>query len=369
MSDDTLEKEIRSYIAWLQKRALADDSDRPLSQRELTRRIGELPSDTLLPLKSALGESIAVFDDDSPALLQPNGELDDVFGQAIIERVAARCEEAISRCGYPLPATRPFVATLPAPKLQALCGVIPFLDVDLILAHRYTFSFCGILTKILSFGYPNVGEPDASVTFNLNPEAVQQNFAKLPTAAYAFMTLLMSFTRAGRPEIRYFPPQAESVPFYHGLLSAIELFIVAHEYGHIILRELKGNLGEFPSYEEEHLADFLALRISLAEANESGNLFALSGAGAAVLFMSMEVIAHLTCVYERRYHSPETQSLTHPAPRARYDALCGYRRRLTRDLPGNLTRGLDRLCESLIDSMEFLYESGVQKIAEICDGV
>ena len=77
------------------------------------------------------------------------------------------------------------------------------------------------------------------------------------------------------------------------VLRAIEVFVVSHEFAHLVaeeqLPEFQGGLDIKTSRELEYFCDHLALQISRHYANHEDNLLAFTGLGAILFFRAMQM--------------------------------------------------------------------------------
>jgi hypothetical protein len=100
---------------------------------------------------------------------------------------------------------------------------------------------------------------------------------------------------------RSIPVPREDFHVHAKLLRAMEIFIVAHEYGHFIAQEelasTDGPQNAGGSREIEFFCDALGILLSQTIANEEENYFLASGAGALIFFRLMQLCDDARSVY------------------------------------------------------------------------
>lgn len=141
-------------------------------------------------------------------------------------------EEAIKELKLPL-ATQPKFGTLPTAEINALKVPVPKSEDNLVILHTQTFSFNHEMTKAI---LPTIGielGDGKSYSFNTSAESALQIIRSKPAIRVYFLQNLLDFLMIGVPAQHTFTDQTYD-PFLVELVSAMELFQVGHEYGHVI---------------------------------------------------------------------------------------------------------------------------------------
>lgn len=189
------------------------------------------------------------------------------------------------------------------------------------------FTFQYLLSKAIALALPVKEDPDGFVTFSTAKEDIVRHLNSDPSAVERFGELLDSYVRFGHPEFasRYilpFPRNRSARTF----VLATELFVVGHEYGHVLLdqtlkerntslKSLTQKLDLRSSVQvEEFLADEIGLTLTAAalENQKYGSHFALTGA--TIQFKADEILWKALSVSRVGQEEPYPLDGTHPPP-------------------------------------------------------
>lgn len=181
---------------------------------------------------------------------------------------------------------------------------------SIITVGAFTFRFCGLIAK--AFHRTILLEPSY-----WQSERFMQDGAKLllrmnmPLALYwnrIFMSFAMSGTNATVP---FEPSEPTQVALVAQVARAMELFIVAHEYGHH--HHGHGRQLEADARAEEFEADQFALRIGrpIGERDRTPlwNPYLASGSGGVIILKALETLRR----FEHALGAPMPTGITHPS--------------------------------------------------------
>jgi hypothetical protein len=136
-------------------------------------------------------------------------------------------------------------------------------------------------------------------------------FRKTPELLHYWLQIYLSYATTGTHiNVRYWPSTPDEVLAFEDVARAMEIFVVAHEYGHHHYQH--GRAVEADSHMEEFEADQFALRISGVLAGHRTalrNPYLESGAGGVVMLMALDT---LRAVEHALGFSEQGGSDTHP---------------------------------------------------------
>lgn len=274
--------------------------------------------------------------EDSAPVTSPgvNRHVEAAFGQ-----LADDVEAAMDRLGYKSQAR---VARGIEPRvgpLAAKTGVI-MTDESIVTIGSFLFRFCGLIawafTRTLRLN-PWIWEPDDYA----EAEAMALMQSSPETLKY-WMNIYFSFAMIGTQiGVPFWPSTKQEVLLMEQVARAMEIFAVAHEYGHHHLchgRDIEGD-----PKAQEFEADQFALRVS-EEVDRRPmileNPYLISGAGGAILLMALETlraVEELTgaSAPPRETHPPVSDRIarfnsTHILQPAEFKWLQGFRIASTR---------------------------------------
>lgn len=152
-----------------------------------------------------------------------------------------------------------------------------------------------------------------------------------------FRDLLHTYATTGSTSrSKQYDPEADYVPLLDVLRDGMELFVVAHEFGHVkaghlseLLAHLSMSAAELgvgdSSHRQEHEADFLGLVLTLQAMANSGFDAALSYVGIELFFISLELAERVRYTIEHGSDAGyvEVSSVTHPSASERRKFLRG----------------------------------------------
>jgi hypothetical protein len=265
---------------------------------------------------ASLGQEADTIEEYKKALLNtsPGSAFDDVNARQIIERVIKEIEEACRILEIP---TRAGVVYGVAPENGLRASLLSVLQTEAsIIDVTVPFlSFCNLITKTLARSLPQqlLGQ---QISISHDPSAVRLKLQNNPELIDEWTRILASYAEFGLP-----PPRVQIVldeatqALRIMLLKAVELFAIAHEYGHHVLMHGISDTSE-PATDpilDEHQADFFASNISLVVGShdEPPNLYAMSGTGGLIILGMLDLVRRAVAVLESGHDKPAPLK-THP---------------------------------------------------------
>lgn len=272
---------------------------------EIKRMISDVPNGSDHDWMRAWVDAIDRMADAVPGL-----PLQDAGTHGIVTRLLRRVDKSCSKLGInPLEET--VVGTLGEKGVNAFNASF-FGTTSLIVIHEETLIFVLLLAKCLIPMF-TVASPSEGISFGAAPPETQfaeavQRFRELITA--------MKEHRSPRRAPRYIPPPSWPLhPVVWILIRNIELFVLAHEYGHLIIDRndgafLPGSLQPTSPVDSEYVADMFAYLVLVADSDEKTFVFAC--------FAPMMLFKFLTLLESNGY-LPEPEG--HPLSEKRLENL------------------------------------------------
>jgi hypothetical protein len=217
---------------------------------------------------------------------------------------------------------RPVFGTLPTGKVNARAILVPTSNEYLLVFESEIFTFCNLLSKIIaqslpfnlvgsSFEKQGQSREESDWTYSLLNEDIAKNIRENRQIQLRFEQLLLAYILQGSPSFapRYMLRDPH-LSFASLLRRPMELFIMGHEYGHIIGEHHKaskivsGNILGMKVNEiqyqgkEESEADFTGLYLTLQIAKEYGY------PGAVLVFAGMDVLQRSLSVFSNGVEYP-----------------------------------------------------------------
>lgn len=188
---------------------------------------------------------------------------------------------------FPAP---PLFGTLPVGSMNAFA--LRMRGTTITLFHVGMFNFLNLMSKLLALSFPLEGEGESrrgrrggakrrsrtppKASFLVDESASAERLADHPEIARRFKNAVEAYLLKGDPlAARRFVLSRARQFLNHQFLTSAELFVLSHEYGHVILGHLKGRRGRrailaqrevkaLPyGWEEEYAADIKGLELTI----------------------------------------------------------------------------------------------------------
>jgi hypothetical protein len=196
--------------------------------------------------------------------------------------------------------TFPHHACIPTGLVNACAVELPCSSRPFILFDSALFLYCHLFAKSFACCLPVVGREE-TLSFSVDKELVQERIEGMPELVSRLNDLLTAYVVTGSPSrAKQFTPEADYVHLIDILRDGMELFVVAHEFGHVYSGHLsdilkRANLhendlfGNNLSHRHEHEADIVGLLLTLQAMATSGYDASLSYVGIELFFVSLEM--------------------------------------------------------------------------------
>ena len=249
------------------------------------------------PLRSSI-EELTAFARESAAAQMPNGS-DDEKQQHIAEfvrqmtetqriatsyeaphwyniilKLSGEIDKAANDAAIPVP-SHPLLGTLPIGQINAMTIRVPGTDEFVIIFDWQLFLFALLLSKAVVRALPLVSTEDGSFQIRIDSDGIRSRTDSDPSVVGRFLEVVMAYAVAGDPGFapQYFPEPQYSL-LAARLRDCMELFVMGHEYAHIILGHLTSANGAVLarmnnaeevaySWQQEYEADMLGANLMM----------------------------------------------------------------------------------------------------------
>ena len=172
---------------------------------------------------------------------------EDVAFYEILLRLQGKIEKAMKEQGINLP-NMPLIGTLFTSQVNAMAIKVPSVEDYIILFEREIFIFFNLVSKIVARIIPFENPIDGKEMVILTQQNVEKNIYENPLMAIRFKELLEAFviknTISSAPHYflvdEKYPVKYQAYSFQ--ITSAMELFVLSHEYGHVFHGHLDANM-------------------------------------------------------------------------------------------------------------------------------
>lgn len=305
-------------------------------QQAAARKVGSLPPsvDEEVKVRDELIAELAIDDEArrvileqwAKALEERPSRLESVLSYSILSGLAGRIEETARGTQLALKEW-PIFGTLPIQQLNAMAIRVPRSSDCIIAFQEGVFTFVNLVSKVVAACFPFKHMEDGGVEFSTDPIDIERNIDRAPEPIARFKQFVDAYVLVGDPaaaEQYIIDEPARTLGGW--LLDSAELFLMSHEYAHLVQGHLADRTVQtekvgreievFERLQEQEVeADFVGLQLSMATMTRTrGTDLSISFAGTYLLFAVMELVdrAVSTLVPELKPSSPEADP--HPLP-------------------------------------------------------
>lgn len=227
----------------------------------------------------------------------------------------------------------PHYATVPTGMVNAMAVPLPGAGKPFLLFDGQLFLFCHLVSKIYAQCL-DVTSHGETQQFSMRPELVQAKLARSPEVFNRLADVLVAVLKKGGPSSsKPFPVDVASTGMATCLRKSMEIFVVAHEFGHVYAGHLNDALAplraihaasDLPqAHRQEFEADYIGLVLTLLVLGKQGYDVALSIIGVKLFFAALDLLSRYAQFLKvgRRGKFVSTPSATHPSNQARRAAL------------------------------------------------
>lgn len=285
---------------------------------------------------------------------------DNPFSFNITQRLVGRIKKACKNLDIDVDNFPPF-ACIPTGVVNAYAANVPGSKRKFLLFDSQVFFFCNLWAKVLATAQPIVGVGD-QVSTSIDIELVRQHLSKDLSPVLRLKELLHASVTSSPSDAPPYIPSIDYVPLISLLRDSMELFIVAHEFGHVYSGHLGKLMAALPctatelleaanaSQRKEYEADAFALLITMQCLASEGMDYSLSYIGPYMFFSGLALLdRYIAHVYG---HSEEEGSSEHPSHADRQSMLNAIAHQLTDSPQLSTALKLQESLEGLVAELE-----------------
>jgi hypothetical protein len=294
---------------------------------------------------------------------QAPSRYEDPLMYSILVELASSIETAAAQTGMTVP-HRPVLGSLPHGQVNALTILVPGTSEHIVLFESQMFLFASLLSKAVARAFPLTSRDGEWLSFSAQQADIERRIDSDPSVLRRFTEVVLAYAMTGRPGDA--PQYVEDSP--HGLIAghlreALELFVLGHEYGHVIgghLTTATRTAALLPgedtealdySWRQEHEADVYGAMLAVSAMMRVKRLDgALSYWGSDLFFSAMDVMDRAVSLLRTGDERRQTLG-SHPPADQRRAYLRRSMRQVLGDEAGGRLVGMGELVERVVAAL------------------
>jgi hypothetical protein len=224
-----------------------------------------------------------------------------------------------------------YIGTVLSGNYNGFACRIPETCENLILLDGELFFLVSILSKIITLSLPEFEHSNNTMQFSTDKDKILKHISENAEIRYRFKLLVYDYFYMKR-SITYLKPDLRFVNFRVNLINSLELFIVGHEYGHIISGHLENSTTEMLkvnnidiegiklNWENEYEADAIGIKLMLEATKLIGQL-PFCYVGADLFFTFLDVHERALALFSTGEECKSIGSDSHPPTAMRREKI------------------------------------------------
>ncbi|HEY8594563.1 MAG TPA: hypothetical protein VIL84_04900 [Devosiaceae bacterium] len=242
------------------------------------------------------------------------GEFDDPNAYFLLSQIVRDIEDA---CGSKNIPTRDGVVFGVSPKMGVQAQQMPVLETEAsIISVTIPFlPFCNEVSKLVACSLPHIPENERFKVVN-DPTSVRERIKGYASIKARWSEFISNYAITGwLPDQQFNIELGHALPTRILLLRSLEVFAVAHEYGHhVFAHGTKSSSSGDQCHAEEYEADLFARAVSISVGlnDDPINFYAISGVGGVLILGALTLVERAKAMLSKG--SDEIpKSETHPS--------------------------------------------------------
>jgi hypothetical protein len=277
---------------------------------------------------------------------------------AVMENLSEDIGKSADEASLVIP-TNPLLGTLPTGQINAMTLRVPGSDDYLIVFEWQLFLFALLLSKAVARALPLRQTEDEGFSFSAQKDDIAQRIDSDKSVVYRFADVLLAYAATGEPSrARPYLPEVHYGRLADVLRRSMELFVMGHEYAHIILGHLSSaqstetTLSEAEmleySWVQEYQADMMGSSLMIRAMLRGGMDASMSYWGCDFFFSAIDVMDKAVSVLKGEEETAVKLG-SHPPTKERREMLRRVLPEIIGEKHANDALGLSRILEDVTD--------------------
>ncbi len=256
----------------------------------------------------------------------------DIDGYSILTKLFQTIETTAKHLSLTI-TSQPIIGTAYSKEYNAFAAKVPTTDEHLIVFEGELFILANQLAKIVAQCLPDFKISDESVSFSFKTDRIKNHILTNKILQQRFADLVENGIRKEQAtKMKQYYLQEPYGRLQWELLNSLELFVVGHEYGHIVLGHL-ANSSTFkciikqkevekisPSWTMEYEADLMGVTLLINTMNQE-SMAPFCYCGAELFFTFLDLVDRVISFFDNGKEERSEGSQSHPPPLERRERI------------------------------------------------
>jgi hypothetical protein len=284
-----------------------------------------------------LGLDQKMLDEIMPSSISLPTRFESPTSYQIIDRLVKKIKSVAERIGIDV-SDFPYHSSIPTRLVNAQAVKLDGAQKKFLLFDSQLFNYCNLFAKAFAQCLPIKNGANEMISFDLSTDAVNQNLDMHPEVIQRFSELLRVMHKTAVPGyVEPYIPAEQYLGLANLYREGMELFVVAHEFGHVYAKHLgeilslqsrlmKFGDGLTVEHQQEFEADIIGMILMCHAQIEKGYDPAMAYIGAELFFHALEMENRYSYFLKNGSDAGYTSlsSQSHPSNEARRNSLRGH---------------------------------------------